>query len=157
MTHESYERLSINLNLQNLPKKMRITEKDWQKAFRLLALLKLKVGYKRLDLLRESQKLHSIESTYLEEIGDVVEEEEAEYQIIPEEWDFALEDGDLIEGLHHLSKRQQEVFWKIFVEGKTQEEIASDLKISPASISKTKVRAYGQLREFLKRRNNEIG
>ena len=116
----------------------------------MLGLLRLKVEYKRKDLLEDSKKIHKTEVTFLDEMGGSLKEQEVDYQTFTADWEFLLEDEHLISALYNMTDRQQEIVWKMFVEGKSQEEVAEDLSLSPASISQTKKRAYKYLRGVLK-------
>ncbi|AZP04300.1 RNA polymerase sigma factor [Jeotgalibaca ciconiae] len=138
------------LTEKSVNRRRELTEHDWQKAMRLLGLLRLKVEYKRKDLLEDSKKIHKTEVTFLDEMGGSLKEQEVDYQTFTADWEFLLEDEHLISALYNMTDRQQEIVWKMFVEGKSQEEVAEDLSLSPASISQTKKRAYKYLRGVLK-------
>lgn len=127
-----------------------LTEQDWEQAAKLLALLKLKVGYRKVDLLRDSQKIRNQERVYLDEMGDNLEEEPIDYRGFTKDWEFLLEDADLIDAVQKLTTRQREILWKMYAEGKSQQEIADELELSTPSISKTKNLAYKRIRQHLK-------
>lgn len=115
----------------------------------MLRLLKQKVKYKQLDLLRELREV-TTEQVFLEDITDSLKEEAADYRTLPQDWEFLLEDGGLIEVLRKLSPRQQEVVW-LLVAGWTQKEIADQLGLTPAAVSQTKNRAYQQIRKLYRK------
>ena len=81
---------------------------------------------------------------------DSLKEEAADYRTLPQDWEFLLEDGGLIEVLRKLSPRQQEVVW-LLVAGWTQKEIADQLGLTPAAVSQTKNRAYQQIRKLYRK------
>ena len=97
-------------------------------------------------------KIRDVESLFLEEVGENIQEEDALYRTFTPEWEFLMEDDLLIDALHQLTDRQQEILWMLIVEGKSQEEVADSLSQSPASVSQTKKRAYKQLCSFLERK-----
>lgn len=82
-----------------------LTEQDWEQAAKLLAFLKLKVGYRKVDLLRDSQKIRNQERVYLDEMGDNLEEEPIDYRGFTKDWEFLLEDADLIDAVQKLTTR----------------------------------------------------
>ena len=129
-----------------------LTERDKQRAYMLLGLIKKKVKYKQQDLFRDKEKNIS-GNVLLENIEDVVREEGKEYRFT-KEWVFLLENPELIEALEKLSYYNQELLWLLFVEEKTQKEIAEKFQVSPASVSQAKKRAYEQVRAFMKERGD---
>lgn len=129
-----------------------LTERDKQRAYMLLGLIKKKVKYKQQDLFRDKEKNIS-GSVLLENIEDVVREEGKEYRFA-QEWLFLLENPELIEALKSLSYYNQELLWLLFVEEKTQKEIAEKFQVSPASVSQAKKRAYKKIRSFMKERGD---
>lgn len=129
-----------------------LTERDKQRAYMLLGLIKKKVKYKQQDLFRDKEKNIS-GNVLLENIEDVVREEGKEYRFT-KEWVFLLENPELIEALEKLSYYNQELLWLLFVEEKTQKEIAEKFQVSPASVSQAKKRAYEQVRSFMKERGD---
>lgn len=132
--------------------KTSITNQDRLRAQQLLGLLKVKVNYKRQDLFREKQKIKTAESSYVEEGGRLPEEATEDSSFFTGEWEFLLEKEELIEALEELSLHQQHLLWLLFVEEKTQKEVAQLWKVSPATISQTKARAYQHLRHFLEQK-----
>lgn len=128
----------------------KLTERDWQQAARLLGLLKLKVKYRKYDLWRDIRSIQDEEVTYLDEMGEHLEEAPVVYENLNQDWAFLLEDGDLIEAIQKLSVRQKDIIWKLYAEGKSQQEIADEVTLSTAAISKTKKRAFKRIRQYLK-------
>ena len=126
-----------------------LSPEDFQHGQQLLGLLKQKVKYKQLDLLRELREV-TTEQVFLEDITDSLKEEAADYRTLTQDWEFLLEDGGLIEVLRKLSPRQQEVVW-LLVAGWTQKEIADQLGLTPAAVSQTKNQAYQQIRKLYRK------
>lgn len=145
--HTNHERKSDD--------KSKLTKQDWHDARSLLRFIKLKIRYKQLDLWRDMKKVRNTESLFLEEVGENIQEEDAPYDTFTPEWEFLMEDDGLIDALQQLTDRQQEILWMLIVEGKSQEEVAATLRLSPASVSQTKKRAYKQLRSFLERKRED--
>ena len=133
----------------------KLTKQDWHDARSLLHFIRIKIRYKQLDLWRDMNKIRDVESLCLEEVGENIQEEDALYRTFTPEWEFLMEDDLLIDALHQLTDRQQEILWMLIVEGKSQEEVADSLSQSPASVSQTKKRAYKQLRIFLERKRED--
>jgi len=127
-----------------------LTKEDFQHGQQLLGLLKQKVKYRKLDLLRELQKTATTEQTFLEEGADSLAEEAPAYQTFSQEWEFLLEDGELVEVLRQLTPRQQEVVW-LLLAGWSQKEIADHLGLTPAAVSQTKNRAYQEIRKLYRK------
>lgn len=134
--------------------KSKITDRDREQAQRLLGLLKLKVKYRQQDLFRGQQKITIKELSYPEE-GVFVSEEVEDRTFFTKEWEFLLEKGELIESLEELSSHQQNLIWLLFAEKKTQKEVAQLWKVSAATISQTKARAYQQIRYFLEQKEGK--
>lgn len=128
-----------------------ITSQDRQRAQQLLGLLKIKINYKRQDLFREKQKIKNAESFYVEE-GGLPEEVIKDSIFFTGKWEFLLEREELIDALKELSLHQQHLIWLLFVEGKTQKEVAQLWGVSPATISQTKARAYQHLQHSLEQK-----
>lgn len=62
-------------------------------------------------------------------------------------WEFQLEQPGLIEAISQLTELQQEVVWRLYVLGESQKEVAIEMGISAAAVSKTKNRAINSLKE----------
>lgn len=130
-----------------------LSERDKQRAYMLLSLIKKKVKYKQKDLFQELKK-HRLEEFSEEAIGDVEEQERNEFYFTGE-WAFVFENSDLIEALESLSYRNQEILWLLFVEMKSQKEVAKKLQVSPASISQAKKRSYRQIHSLLEKNRGD--
>lgn len=129
-------------------KEMNITPETVEEFKQWLSYVRIKVGYKKVDLIRkqatEQEKKQEMINSH---VGAKFEEIKHSYQ---ESWEFHFEWSELIEALNQLTKLQQEVLWRIYVLGESQKEVAIKLDISTPAVSKVKKRAISKLKEILK-------
>lgn len=134
-------------------KEMILSDRDKDKAYMLMSLITQKVKYKQKDLFRDRQK-YMYQELFEEMIENNVDYEENNAYFTGE-WAYAFENVDLIEALESLSYRQQEILWLLFVEMKSQVEVAQKFQVSPAYISKTKKICYSHIYSFLEKNRGD--
>lgn len=110
-----------------------------------LSYVRIKVGYKKIDLIRKisnvQEKVQQMHENSIE--NQMIETTHSFHQ----SWEFQLEQPGLIEAISQLTELQQEVVWRVYVLGESQKEVAIEMGISAAAVSKTKNRAINSLKE----------
>ncbi|WP_282919735.1 sigma-70 family RNA polymerase sigma factor [Ignavigranum ruoffiae] len=121
---------------------------NWSKAYRVLKFIRLKIYYKKLDLIRQYQKHEHKSRVSLNQSEQKANNTTDPLKLSCLDWEQVLEDGRLIEALKTLTIKQQRVLWYGFVCDLSQKEIAQLFNISHGAVSRIQSRAIKQLRKL---------
>ncbi|MBK0347331.1 sigma-70 family RNA polymerase sigma factor [Aerococcaceae bacterium zg-ZJ1578] len=110
-----------------------------------LNYVKIKIHYKKIDLLREKKKNYTIE---LEE-NVVLETKLMEPKFLV--WESAIQNDIMIDYFYSIPEDQQILIWLIFVEQFSQKEISNVLEISQSKLSKLKSKHLKVLKSMMKK------
>lgn len=120
-----------------------ITPEIREKSRMLLGYIKLRIEYKRIDLLRKVYTIQDRLNPILDEVLMNIPDESNIERF--HSWESILDDPIVLEAVKQLPQLQQDVLWKVHIEGYKQKEIAQELDISPAAVTKAKKRAHKNL------------
>ena len=120
-----------------------ITPEIREKSRMLLGYIKLRIEYKRIDLLRKVYTIQDRLNPILDEVLMNIPDESNIERF--HSWESILDDPIVLEAVKQLPQLQQDVLWKVHIEGYKQKEIAQELDISPAAVTKANKRAHKNL------------
>lgn len=110
-----------------------ITPEIREKSRMLLGYIKLRIEYKRIDLLRKVYTIQDRLNPILDEVLMNIPDESNIERF--HSWESILDDPIVLEAVKQLPQLQQDVLWKVHIEGYKQKEIAQELDISPAAVT----------------------
>lgn len=120
-----------------------ITPEIREKSRMLLGYIKLRIEYKRIDLLRKVYTIQDRLNPILDEVLMNIPDESNIERF--HSWESISDDPIVLEAVKQLPQLQQDVLWKVHIEGYKQKEIAQELDISPAAVTKANKRAHKNL------------
>lgn len=127
-----------------------ISEKQRQQCYQLLAYIREKIKYRKIDLIRKNIKTNTREVL----IGENQNIERTTYssQYFNQKYntDTYIENEFLRRSINNLPERQRDFIKLHYLQGYSQKEIADMLNVSPSAISQLKGRAIDNLRIFYK-------
>lgn len=126
---------------------------NWRKAYRVLKYIRLKIIYKKLDLLRKyrQQDAHILRENVVAK-NPITAAQSEHFRLVPKalEWETVLNNGKLIEAMHKLTLKQQKVLWLALVWDFSQKEIGRILNINNSAVCRIQRRAIDRLRKLKK-------
>lgn len=127
-----------------------ISEKQRQQCYQLLAYIREKIKYRKIDLIRKNIKTNTREVL----IGENQNIERTTYssQYFNQKYntDTYIENEFLRRSINNLPERQRDFIKLHYLQGYSQKEIADMLNVSPSAISQLKGRAIDNFRIFYK-------